>query len=121
MSGYNESERKNRNGDYLKAMESLKNPDNIGPGSIIMLSNPDNLDGSKAGWVGHAAIVVSREYDANGNVVGVLTLQGHTNGVSTELEYIGFDSSCDANKHISAYVGQLHGIYEIGASQTCAK
>lgn len=121
VSGYNESERKNRNGDYLKAMESLKNPDNIGPGSIIMFSNPDNLDGSKAGWVGHAAIVVSREYDANGNVVGVLTLQGHTNGVSTELEYIGFDSSCDANKHISAYVGQLHGIYEIGASQTCAK
>jgi len=121
LTGYSESEKLNKNGDYLSVLESLKKPDNIGPGTIIMFANPNNLDGSKNGWVGHAALVLSREYDANGNVIGVLTIQGHTDGGSTELEYIGFDSSCDQNKHISAYLGELFGLFEIGAAQTCAK
>lgn len=121
LAGYSESDKISQNSNYLTVLEALKNPDTIGPGTIIMFANPNNLSGVNNGWVGHAALVLSREFDANGNVIGVLTLQGHSDGVSTELEYIGFDSSCDPNKHISAYLGELFGLFEIGGKQTCAK
>ena len=104
-------------------MKALQDPSNIVPGSVITWANPNNMDGSNSGWIGHVGIVVSRKFDSEGNVIGVLTLQGHTNGTYTEHEYVSFVNNFDG-KYIEDYKGEFYGVYEFeskNSKTSCSK
>lgn len=122
VDGYSFREKWSKSENREKTLAMLANPDNVSPGSVMMWKNPNNpeLDGNKA-WTGHAATVLAREFDSNGNVSGVLVIQGHTDGTSTELSYISFTTKGNfrINNHIDAYVGDFYGMYEI--EKKCAK
>ena len=66
-------------------------------------------------------------YEMPDNVVGVLVIQGHTNGTSTELSYISFKngSAFEWNNHLDVYAGDFYGMYAIekkqGSEKKCAK
>ena len=128
VEGYSNTEKWSRSENRTNTLEMLSNADNVSPGSVMMWknSNNQNLDSSK-GWTGHAATVLAREFDSNGNVIGVVVIQGHTNGTSTELSYISFttDGQFRINNHLDVFLGDFNGMYEIEKKQDnekkCAK
>lgn len=123
VGGYNKKEKTDSNVKRKDVLKALKDPSNIVPGSVIAWANPNNMDGKKSGWIGHVGIVVSRKFDSEGNVIGVLTLQGHTNGTSTELEYVSFVNNSDG-KYIENYKGEFYGVYEFESKKSktsCSK
>lgn len=123
VGGYNKKEKTDSNVKRNDVLKALQNPSNIVPGSVIAWANPNNMDGKKSGWIGHVGIVVSRKFDSEGKVIGVLTLQGHTNGTSTELEYVSFVNNSDG-KYIEDYKGEFYGVYEFESKKSkksCSK
>lgn len=128
VEGYSYTEKWSRSENRTKTLEMLSNPDNVSPGSVMMWRNPNNPDlDSSNGWTGHAATVLAREFDSNGNVRGVIVIQGHTNGTSTELSYISFKngSAFEWNNHLDVYAGDFYGMYAIEkklvSEKKCAK
>ena len=104
----------------------LKDPSLIVPGSVILWANSDYMAGNDSSWKGHAAIVIARKFDSEGNVIGVLTLQGHSDGRSTELEFVSFDQNyvVGYGDNIDNYLGMLYGVIEFGSknsTQGCKK
>ena len=124
VEGYSYTEKWSKSENRTKTLEMLSNPDNVSPGSVMMWKNPNNPDlNSENGWTGHAATVLAREFDSNGNVRGVIVIQGHTNGTSTELSYISFKngSAFEWNNHLDVYAGDFYGMYAIEKKQVSEK
>ena len=111
--GYDKND--NNNDKKEKFYELLKDPSGILPGTVILWGNPDYLNGGDYSWTGHAGIVLARMFDKDGNIIGVLTLQGHSDGESTELEFVSFDgnSFIFSGQHVDDYLGILYGFLEI--------
>ncbi len=78
-------------------------------GSVICWQNND----SKKSWTGHVMTVVAREYDKNGEVIGVVCIQGHTGGNKTEVIYMPLTTW-----EIPSWLGNFAGLVTLEAEQT---
>ncbi|GHV94287.1 hypothetical protein AGMMS50293_06070 [Spirochaetia bacterium] len=88
--------------------KSFNNP-NVEAGSVAVWAGPGASTG--AGWTGHVATVVDVVRDEKGNVVSINTIEGHTGGNKTAVEY-------NSQTVWNTYAGDFLGFGEIGKNST---
>ena len=98
-------------------LENLTNPEIVTPGTVLVWS-PDPAKGIETG---HTATVVSRDFDGEGNITGIVMMEGHlseNNYTEVEYVYVGDTKSDVKNNHynIKAWRGNYEGTYEIESS-----
>ena len=93
----------------------LQNPDIIKPGSVLVWKDSEHNRTYKDGFpssCGHVVTVLSREFDENGNIVGIIVIEGHTKGERTELTYLDVRDIAE-NTSVHDYRGEFAGVYEM--------
>lgn len=116
-SRYDKTNTKARNKTY----ENLADPSIVSPGTVFVWSNPDKIAGGT--WIGHTLTVVSREFDSNGNVIGIVYIEGHTGGDKTSLGYMSLNKKWQSGVfNLDAWYGVFEGTFEIERSTAaCGK
>lgn len=103
--------------------EDRSKPDITEPGTVMVFKN-NTGEGS---WTGHTITILARDFDENGNVVGVAYIEGHTGGGKTETSYMRFDTTqalLDNLWSLFAWKGEFMGFYQLeatGTEQNCGK
>ena len=110
------SEMRNR----ADAISSLRNPNIITPGTVLVWAKSDNPTvNSNKDWKGHTMTVVARTFDDKGYVTGFAYIEGHTGGGKTRIGYMNVTSDYaihdyDGNVYtIDSWYGNYLGTYEI--------
>jgi hypothetical protein len=91
-----------RDDDLDKTITGIK--ENVKIGSVLAWQNND----SSKSWTGHVLTVLAREYDSNGEVCGLVCIQGHTGGNKTEVIYMPL-----TNAELSSWKGNFAGMVNI--------
>ncbi len=95
----------------------LQDPTVTTPGTIIVTA-PDE---GKNVRTGHTIMVVARDFDENGNVVGIVYIEGHMgDGTSAETGYMYVNNQWETDKNlwnIRAWRGKYSGTYELEGSE----
>lgn len=90
--------------------EGLTNPDIVTPGTVFVWKNENN----DSSWVGHTLTVIAAEVNADGEVCGIVFMEGHTGGERTELGYATVGNNYEANIYnLDAWQGTFEGTFEI--------
>jgi hypothetical protein len=99
------------NGNNITFYEnnSFNSPD-VEVGSVAVWAGPGSTGGT--GWVGHVATVVDVQRDNSGNVVSIVTIEGHLSSNTA------VDTSNTSQKAWDSYAGNFLGFGEIGKNST---
>ena len=98
----------------------LTDPSLITPGTCLVWKNSDTPTAKSPNSCGHVATILSRQFDANGKVVGFILIQGHTGGGKTELNFMS-TSDLVAGEKLDWYYGNFSGLFENENSKKAAE
>lgn len=114
------------NGDGSKTTKTsssyidLQNPEIVTPGTIIVTA-PDPENGVNTG---HTITVIARDYDENGNIKGIVYIEGHMgDGKPAETGYMYVDDECNSylnTYNIKSWKGTYSGTYELESNDSAA-
>ncbi len=104
--------------------EDLTNPEYVTPGTVLVLTHSSFNEGNYPDCKyrgktdsGHTIIVISREMDKDGNIVGLVYLEGHTDEETPgEMSYMyvnGTDQCWLGLFNFNHWAGHYDGTYEI--------
>lgn len=100
---------------YKESAEAkLMDANTISPGTVLVWKKSAYKTNSDSGnWKGHTLTVLTRTFDANGNVTGFTYIEGHTDGGKTEIGYMTIGENNRGLDCLNYWAGVYMGAYEL--------
>lgn len=97
-----------------KALDALKDPDVIQPGTVLVWQKSQYLvPGDSGNWVGHTVTILARDIDPEtGEIIGFAYIEGHTGGGKTEVGYMAIEPDGE-HYSVDSWFGDFKGAYEL--------